>query len=450
MRLTEALRLDRPQVVAFVGGGGKTTAMFQLAAEIAGAGGRVISTTTTRIFAAQTRLAPRHLRLTQSGDLPEEFEAALKQRPHLLLTGPIDSAEGKATGVPPALIDELAQRLPGTYIVIEADGARMRPFKAPGDREPVIPNCAAVVVPVAGADVLGGSLDEAYVHRPEVVARLADCSPGAEVNPAIVAAVVAHPGGGLKGAPRAARVVPLLNKVESPERLAGAREIARWLLRSGRIDSVVLGKVAAPEPVVECWSRTAAVVLAAGGASRMGQPKQLLPWGGSTLVETAVDAAVASQAAEVIVVTGSQGDRVARALAGRPARIVENPDWAEGQSTSVRTGLAALSPGMGAALFLLADQPFVTADLLDALIQRHRETLAPIVAPRAGGRRANPVLFDRAAWPALAAVAGDAGGRGLFEIYAGRVAWVEWSESIMLDVDTPEDYSQALQSSTPR
>jgi molybdenum cofactor cytidylyltransferase len=387
--------------------------------------------------------------LTDTGSLPAEFDAALASQPHILLTGLIDPKEGKALGLPPELVDRLASQQRGMHILIEADGARMRPLKAPAEHEPVIPASATLVVPVAGADALGRPLDETHTHRPERIASIAGIQPGAAVTPQVLAGVLAHPDGGAKHVPTAARLVPLINKVEPGDRLAGAREVARLLLQTDRVESVVLGSAAEAEPVVESWGRIAAVVLAAGGSSRMGRPKQLLPWGNSTLLETAVEAALASQAGEVIVVTGSQADRVGPALAGHPVRIVENPAWAEGQSTSVRAGLAALSASASAAVFLLVDQPYVTPDLIDALIQRHRETLAPLVAPRAGGRRANPVLFDRSAWPRLAAVTGDAGGRTLFDAYAGQVVWVEWTESIMLDVDTPEDY-RALQASTPR
>ncbi|MBI3362687.1 MAG: NTP transferase domain-containing protein, partial [Chloroflexi bacterium] len=105
----------------------------------------------------------------------------------------------------------------------------------------------------------------------------------------------------------------------------------------------------------------------------------------------------------------------------------------------------ALPENFGAAIFMLADQPHVTGMLLDALIQRHRETLAPIVSPRVGERRANPALFDRTTWGELQQVSGDTGGRGLFQKYESQVAWVDWSPEILPDVDTPEDYRTLVQ-----
>ena len=135
--------------------------------------------------------------------------------------------------------------------------------------------------------------------------------------------------------------------------------------------------------------------------------------------------------------------------------IVPVPDWAAGQSRSVLAGLEALvsSPprssapqhesagDLSALLFLLADQPGVTPELLSALIQRHRETLAPIVAPRHTGQRGNPVLFDSATFPEFAALQGDVGARPIIQAHRDEIAWVDWpAPEILQDIDTPEAY----------
>ena len=268
MKLSEALRLEAGDVVAFVGGGGKTTAMFCLASEIVAEGGRVITTTTTRIFAAQTRLAPVHVQ-----SLPDLLSAC-EHNPHVLLTGDVNPTEGKAFGVDPSLISKLAQAslifdnqhrpnaqrcgLPTppqraavrvTNILLEADGSRMRPFKAPADHEPVIPECATLVVPVVGIDALGKPLTADNVHRPELIARI---YPGREVTAEMIASVLASPLGGLKNIPAGARVMVLINKVEDESELAGGRAIAACLPRGGRIAGVVLASVAdRAQPVVE-------------------------------------------------------------------------------------------------------------------------------------------------------------------------------------------------------
>jgi probable selenium-dependent hydroxylase accessory protein YqeC len=137
----------------------------------------------------------------------------------------------------------------------EADGSRMRPFKAPADYEPVIPTQTTLVVPVVGADVFGTPLDADHVHRPELVSALCGAQMGTAITPAIVARVLAHPQGGRKGVPAGARVVVLINKVDSLRDRAPAHEAAACLLRESAIHSVVLATVRGEEPVLEVCGR---------------------------------------------------------------------------------------------------------------------------------------------------------------------------------------------------
>ncbi len=118
--------------------------------------------------------------------------------------------------------------------------------------------------------------------------------------------------------------------------------------------------------------------------------------------------------------------------------------WA--RVSSVRAGLNAAVAKAGrklsAALFLLADQPGVTPGLLAALVERHRQTVAPIVAPRYGGRRGNPVLFDRRTFPEFEGLEGDEGARSIIKAHESEIAWVDWpTDEILKDIDTPEDYA---------
>jgi molybdenum cofactor cytidylyltransferase len=448
MDLSHAFRLQSKEIVALVGGGGKSTAMFRLAAELAAQGKRVVTTTTTRIFAVQIALAPQHL--IYSPDRPvEDFMSRLSQalaaQAHVLVVGPPDYQTGKAFGVEPAVVEAIAGLPEVDTILVEADGSRMRPFKAPAEHEPVVPDRTTLLVPVVGIDALGRPLADEHIHRAERAAALAGVQPGAAVTPEIIAAVLAHPQGGLKGLPPGARAVPLVNKVESAEEVAAARDLAGRLLAYSRIESVVVGAVGHADPAAEVHSRVAAVVLAAGGAERFGAAKQLLPWAGGTLLSHAVDTALASRAGPVVVVLGHQADACRAALGDRPAAVVYNAQWAQGQSSSVKAGLAALPANVGAALFLLADQPGVTPAVVDALIERHRATLAPVVWPEYEGRRGNPVLFDRVTFPDLMRLSGDVGGRPVLQAYAGRAERVPVADpGVLSDIDAPEDYEQAV------
>ena len=241
------------EVVALVGGGGKTTAMFRLAREVVEKGGSAITTTTTRIFAAQIALSPAHVAAADA--TRERVSAALAAHWQVLVIGPTNASDGKADGVSLDLFRHLRNWCPGVCILNEADGSRMRPFKAPAEHEPVIPPETTLVVPVVGADVFGKPLDAEHVHRPELVSALSGAPMGTPITPEIVARVLAHPEGGRKNVPAGARVVALINKVESLPDRKPARETAEHLLREPAIRSVVLAAVRGNEPVLEVCSR---------------------------------------------------------------------------------------------------------------------------------------------------------------------------------------------------
>lgn len=187
--------------------------------------------------------------------------------------------------------------------------------------------------------------------------------------------------------------------------------------------------------------RVAAVILAAGRSTRMaGVNKLLTSIDGRPLVTLAADAALASRASPVLVVVGHEAAAVSRALADRPVTVVGNADYAEGLSTSIRAGVAALAPGVDGALIMLADMPRVGARHLDRLIA----AFAPgdgrtVCVPTWNGVRGNPVLWGRAFFPDLAALSGDTGGRALLRGLGDGVCEVAMADDgVLVDVDTPE------------
>lgn len=185
----------------------------------------------------------------------------------------------------------------------------------------------------------------------------------------------------------------------------------------------------------------AAILLAAGRSRRMGGPNKLLEEvGGRPLVRIAAEAALASRARPVIVVTGHQRERVEAALAGLDVQFVHNFDYAEGLSTSLATGIAAVPPVCDGAVVCLADMPAVTPATIDTLLSRFDPAAGrAIVVPTAAGKRGNPVVWARRFFPALMAVRGDVGARHLIGENAELVAEVEVAgEGVLADVDTPE------------
>jgi molybdenum cofactor cytidylyltransferase len=189
----------------------------------------------------------------------------------------------------------------------------------------------------------------------------------------------------------------------------------------------------------------AAIILAAGQSSRMGQHKLLLPLLGKPLLLHVVENALAAGCAEVLVVVGYQADAVRKLLANASVRVIDNPAYAEGQSTSMRAGIAALAPQIEAAMMLLGDQPLVKPAILQRLMQAWRDTAKPIVAPYYAGQRGNPVLFARALFPELLSVTGDQGGREVLQRHAREVEPVPIADAdAAQDLDTWQEYQALL------
>lgn len=192
--------------------------------------------------------------------------------------------------------------------------------------------------------------------------------------------------------------------------------------------------------------RVGVVLLAAGGSSRLGRPKQLLVHEGRTLVRRAAEAAVAAQCGPVVVVLGAQAPEVAAELAGLPVRTVHNTDWAAGMGSSLRAGLRALDMkeaagadgGVEAVLVMLCDQLRVDAGHLRALVEAFTRTRAAIVASGYEGARGVPALFSRALVPELEALAPEQGARGVISREPSRVVEVALAGGGE-DVDTAAD-----------
>jgi len=224
------------ELISIVGGGGKSALLFALGRALSG---RSVLTTTTRIFANQLQRASLSCSLTDPEFEQRIAELSSGSLPNGLLV--IGEIEGdKARGVPADWPGRLLARDGIEFVVIEADGSRMRPAKAPAPHEPVIPQDTTLLIVVAGIDALAGPIS-LTCHRPERVCELLGVDPDSFLRTDQLAKLMCHPQGGLKSAPPKARICLLINKVESPEERARAREVAGSALSERRIDRVLVG-----------------------------------------------------------------------------------------------------------------------------------------------------------------------------------------------------------------
>ncbi|MFB6173578.1 MAG: selenium cofactor biosynthesis protein YqeC [Halobacteriales archaeon] len=236
MDIVDALAA-RAGTTCVVGAGGKKTTMATLAARL----DRAVVTATVRIPIFDVWVA----RVAVTDDPVAAVEAADKWP---LGVVPERERADRYRGYDPGVVDDLAAL--DHPLLVKADGARMREFKAPSDREPQVPAAADTVVPIASAHVVGEPLDEERVHRVDRVAALTGREPGEPIRAADVATVLASEEGGWKGVPDGATVVPLVNMVDDDALAATAREVAAEVLDRADVPRVVLAEMRADDPLV--------------------------------------------------------------------------------------------------------------------------------------------------------------------------------------------------------
>jgi molybdenum cofactor cytidylyltransferase len=199
-------------------------------------------------------------------------------------------------------------------------------------------------------------------------------------------------------------------------------------------------------------TKIAAIILAAGRSTRFGQDrvatKAVAEFDGAPLVRRVAEAALASRASPVLVVTGHAGNLIAAALKDYDVRLVDAPDYAAGLSRSLRAGVAAVPDDADGAVVLLADMPLIAPALIDALIATFDAMPnAKAVVPAYAGRRGNPVLLGRPLFAKIARLDGDRGAGQILAEIEGVVEYPVADESIFIDVDTPDDLRQLADSS---
>lgn len=186
----------------------------------------------------------------------------------------------------------------------------------------------------------------------------------------------------------------------------------------------------------------AGIVLAAGRSTRLGQPKQLLPYRGHPLLQWVVAAFAVSRVDQTVVVLGHEAERVQREIDLAGTHIVLNTRHAEGMSTSLHTGLAALDEQIEAAIVAVGDQPLLGAEIIDALIGTYRATGASIVAADYGDHQGTPMLLHCSVWPLAHGISGDQGARALLRAGGVTFATIPVPPTAGADVDTWEDYTR--------
>jgi molybdenum cofactor cytidylyltransferase len=441
MKYQDALEIARGEVVALIGAGGKTSLLVGLGYELAEAGWRVLATTTLRLNAHQLELMPRALALDAG---PQAISDALTHDKFVYLYDRVSG--GQVRGLAPEAIRALLDAVDSDVLLVEADYAAGKPLKAPLAGQPVIPPETTLVIQVASLGALAATMDDASLYNAGGMIDRYGFAEGARVKSPWVALVLRDAELGLRGVPPEPRVVSFLNQTPARGYERGrARMIARLALKNHRISAVALGAIRGVEPVHEVQRPVGAVILAAGLSSRMGQSKVLMPWAeGRTIIEQIVEQVSKSRLDHIAVVTGHQAREVKAVLKPLEVNIVHNKAYKSGEMlSSIKAGLSAMPDHIAAALVVLGDQPRLQPKVIYQVMHAYAEGRSDLIVPSYQMRRGHPILIGRRYWPEILNLSADGSLRDLLRVHDTRIAYVEVdTDSILRDVDTPQDYEQ--------
>jgi molybdenum cofactor cytidylyltransferase len=202
----------------------------------------------------------------------------------------------------------------------------------------------------------------------------------------------------------------------------------------------------------EASAMISAIVLAAGEGKRMGETKQLLPWKGKPILEHVLDHLRNSRVHEIILVLGHDRERILKEIKTHGIKVLFNPEFPKGMSTSIRKGAAAIDPQARGFFVVLGDQPTIGPEVYDRLIEEfnRRFPQKAIFIPTHQGKRGHPPLFSVRYLPEILSIEGDVGLRAIVQKHPEEIAAVEMgTEAILDDLDTPEQYRKLKNSRDP-
>lgn len=433
LELLDGLEIKPTSCVAFVGAGGKTSAIFTLVKEFQE---RIFISTTTHFSIDQLSYSKNQWIVDSSENL-KSIDFTLPGS-HIFVSSKVENERVKGASL--EILDRLQRRTKSSHVplLIEADGARRLPLKTPAEHEPVIPGWVDTVVVCCGLSALGKPLTDEFVHRSDLAAELVKKNKGDLIEMQDLVTILTNENGGIKSIPENARRILILNQTDSLADLDQVKKLISELLKTY---SVVILCSLKNHKINFIYKRSSGVILAAGESRRFGRNKLKELWRGKPLVRHVAENALASNLFNTTVVVGHDHEAIMEILEDLNVDCIMNSDWQEGQGTSVKIAITKIKHKTDGVVFLLGDQPQINRALINKLLEEHARTLSPIIAPYYHKKRGNPVLFDKSLFDALVKISGDRGGKTLFDRFP--ITKLDWDNpNILLDIDFPEDLTK--------
>lgn len=431
MELYEELNisLEKRELISITGGGGKTTSMFKLGKELLSKGKKVLISTTTAIFKPR-KDCYENLYLTKNTDYKDIRGSASG----LTIIGKEISKNGKLMGISGEIIDEIFKMKTFDYIIVEADGSKRKSIKAPASHEPVIPSLSTQIIALIGMDCLYKKIYEENVHRADKFCSVTNSKIGDLITEDTIYSLIISKDGIFKGSPIKSKKHLILNKVENEERERVCQEIKDKALLNKIDINIISGSMGKQ-------ARVTGIIMASGFSRRMKTDKLLLKLGDKTVLERVIDACMASQLDEVLVVYRSE--KIKDIANSYDLKVVLNEKASRGQSESIKVGINNIDSNTDGIMFIVADQPLLDSETIDVLINKFKTHQGQIIIPRYGETTGNPTIFPATFKDQLNSLLGDRGGREIINKNLKLVSYVDVkNHKAGMDMDTAVEYEK--------
>ena len=437
--------------IAFVGAGGKTSLMLTLAEELFNTGSKVAVTATTKMG---KRECSEHSEVIVEYDISKLISKMCSvfswNRIPILFSG-IDEVKNRMLGFEPSIVNRVAKV--ADNLLIEADGCRGKSFKIPMTHEPVVPECVNKLCIVVGVDAVGQPVNDENFYNVNGIVKLG-ARRGELLTPVLLGRLLSQPSGYLRYKTDNRKIYLLLNKCDELNEICNSKELTQELFHDSLEKIIFTSTKISPSVKMiadNSSQKISGVILAAGESARFAGPKQCADIGGRTLLAHVTDQALNSKLDEIVLVLGHNKGDVLESLGDlldkEKLTVVENSDYQKGMSTSLKAGLKVLYNSADAIMFILGDQPKVTTELLNKLIDAYKHSNAqlclPVINTSGGKRHGHPIIIGSKLYPELLKIFGDIGAREVVKEYIKYAKMVELKNgNSQFEINTQDDLKE--------
>lgn len=397
-----SLSIDKKKgaMISFVGGGGKTSTMFALANYLKKFGS-VLITTTTKIFMPNSNQYDNLINLETCKDIN-------KYSGITLLAGGINS-DNKVIGVESSLLDEIYIKGLFKFIIVECDGAKNMPIKAPNDGEPIIPLLTNINIGIVGIDSIGRPLSQVCFRQEIFKANILNCE---YVSNEAIINLINSENGLFKNTPKKCKKYFVLNKCDSNEDKSLGENILKNVRCLSDVNKTFISSIHKGE-FYHKGENILGIIMASGFSKRMGKNKLLMKIDNTSMIRRVAKEVSYSKIEDIVLVYSDEN--VKNEVVDLPINTSFNNSPESGQSMSIKIGLNSYEKEYDGYMFFVGDQPFIDSSTINNIINIFNENKNYIVIPEYNGKKGNPVIFPKYLKNQLLDINGDKGGRIVIE-----------------------------------